>query len=58
MAEKNYTVTITEILRREVTVKAKNIMDAQNKAETDYYSGKYILDADDYVESLFKAKAD
>ena len=56
MAEKNYVVTITEILKRKVSVKAKNIMDAQYKVECDYHAEKHVLDADDYLETLFKAE--
>ncbi len=56
MAEKNYVVTITEILKRKVPVKAKNIMDAQSIVESDYYAEKHVLDAEDYVETLFKAE--
>ena len=56
MAEKDYVVTITEILKRKVPVKANNIMDAQYKVECDYRAEKHVLDADDYVETLFKAE--
>ena len=56
MAEKKYVVTITEILRRKVPVNAKNIMEAQYKVENDYRAEKHVLDADDYVETLFKAE--
>ena len=51
-----YTVTITELLQRRVPVKANSLEEAQYKVETDYYSEKYILDADDFVRTTFKTK--
>ena len=51
-----YEVTITETMTRTVPVKAKSLEEAQYKVETDYYSEKHILDADDFAGVTFTTK--
>lgn len=53
---KTYDVTITETLSRTVSVKAKNLKEAEYKIETEHHSEKYILDADDFAGVTFKAQ--
>lgn len=56
---KTYKVTITETISRTVSVKAKSLKEARCKVENDYYSEKYVLDADDFAGVTFKpAKRD
>ena len=43
---KNYKVTITETLEKEVVVKAKTAEDALSKVRQDYSDAVYVLDAD------------
>ncbi len=53
---KTYKITITETMSRTVKVRAKSLKEAKYKVETDYYSEKYILDADDFQGVTFKPK--
>lgn len=56
---KTYKVTISETISRTVSVKAKSLKEAKYKAENNYYSEKYVLDADDFKGVTFKlAKRD
>ncbi len=41
-------------MSRTVKVKAKSLKEAKYKVETDYYSEKYVLDADDFQGVTFK----
>ena len=52
---KTYKVTITETISRTVSVKAKSLKEAKYKAENNYYSEKYVLDADDFKDVTFKS---
>ena len=49
-----YEVTITETMSRTVKVRAKSLKEAKLKAENNYYSEKYVLDADDFQGVTFK----
>lgn len=51
---KTYKVTITETISRTVSVKAKSLKEAKYKVENNYYSEKYVLDADDFKGVTFK----
>ena len=51
---KTYKITITETMSRTVRVKAKSLKEAKYKVENNYYSEKYVLDADDFVGVTFK----
>ena len=41
-------------MSRTVKVKAKSLKEAKLKAENNYYSEKYVLDADDFQGVTFK----
>lgn len=51
---KTYKITITETMSRTVKVRAKSLKEAKLKAENNYYSEKYVLDADDFGGVTFK----
>ena len=51
---RTYKITITETMSRTVKVRAKSLKDAEYKVENNYYSEKYVLDADDFVGVTFK----
>ena len=53
---KTYKITITETMSRTVKVRAKSLKEAKYKVENNYYSEKYVLDADDFVRTTFKTK--
>lgn len=55
--EKDYIVTITEVLQREVTVKAESKDDAEYIVEKQYYNQEHILNESDLTVQSFKAKA-
>lgn len=55
--EKEYTVTITEVLQRKVAVRAETLEDAEYIAEEQYYKGEHILDENDLISQSIKAKA-
>lgn len=48
-----HTVYITEILQKEVKIKAENQEQAQYIAEQKWRQGEYVLDADDFSEVNF-----
>ena len=48
-----YQVFITETLQREVFVEADSTEEASCIVEDEYYEQKHILDADDYVGTIF-----
>ena len=54
--EKEYIVTITEVLQRKVTVRAKNKDDAEYIVEKQYYNQEHILNESDLTVQSFKAK--
>ena len=49
----DYEIEIKETLVRKVKIKAESLNEAKATVETDYYSGKIILSADDFVEVVF-----
>lgn len=53
---KEYTVVITEVLEREVTVCTESAKDAKYVVEEQYYNQKHILDESDLKEQSFKVK--
>ena len=55
--EKEYIVTITEVLQRKVTVRAESKDDAEYIVEKQYYNQKHILNESDLTIQSFKAKA-
>jgi hypothetical protein len=55
---KTFKVTITEILKREIYVEAKDYEEAEQIAEYQYYHGDHILDSDDYETTTFEAEED
>lgn len=54
--EKEYIVTITEVLQRKVTVKAESKDDAEYIVEKQYYNQEHILNESDLTVQSFKAK--
>lgn len=54
--EKDYTVTITEVLQRMVRVKAPNKDEAEYIVEQQYYNQEHILNENDLTVQSFKAK--
>lgn len=55
--EKEYTVTITEVLQRKVSVRAESKDDAEYIVEQQYYNQEHILNENDLTVQSFKAKA-
>lgn len=55
--EKEYIVTITEVLQRKVTVRAESKDDAEYIVEKQYYNQEHILNESDLTVQSFKAKA-
>ena len=51
---KFYKVEITEILRRTVTVEARDYDEAISKVREAWRQSEYVLDADDFFEARFK----
>jgi hypothetical protein len=51
-----YKVTITEMLQREVTVKARSCEEAEGMVEEDWHNEAYVLDASDFVVVDFRAE--
>ena len=56
--DKEYIVTITEVLQRKVTVKAPNKEEAEYIVEQQYYNQEHILNENDLTVQSFKAKAE
>lgn len=50
-----YSVTITEISKKTVTVEAESQAEAEQKVNEAWHNSEYILDADDFVEVGFEA---
>ena len=46
--KQTFSVTITETLKRTVTVKAESRTEAIHTVNDNYYNSKYILSADDF----------
>lgn len=55
--EKEYTVTITEVLQRKVSVRAESKDDAEYIVEQQYYNQEHILNENDLTVQSFKARA-
>lgn len=55
--EKEYIVTVTEVLQRNVTVRAESKDDAEYIVEKQYYNQEHILNESDLTVQSFKAKA-
>lgn len=55
--DKEYIVTITEVLQRKVSVRAESLEDAEYIAEEQYYKGEHILNENDLISQSIKAKA-
>lgn len=53
---KTYDVTITETLQMTVPIEAESLADAEQMAEENWNRSQYILDADHFVGTDFKAK--
>ena len=53
---KEYTVVITEVLEREVTIYAESAEDAEYVVEQEYYNQEHIFDESDLKEQSFKVK--
>ena len=56
MDEKEYEVTITEVLEKKVRYRGGNELEATAKAEADYYAEKIVLGADDFSYRDISAK--
>ena len=56
MDEKEYEVTITEVLEKKVRDRGRNELEATAKAEADYYAEKIVLGADDFSYCDISAK--
>lgn len=50
---KEYDVKISEVLEKTVTIQAESKEDAMAQVENAYYSGEYILDAENFTEVKF-----
>lgn len=55
MRRSRFKVTITETLKRTVEVEADNQHEAEQMMSDDWYSSKYILVAEDFVDVAFDA---
>ena len=55
--DKEYIVTITEVLQRKVRIKAANKENAEYIVEQQYYNQEHILNENDLTAQSFKAKA-
>ena len=55
--DKEYIVTITEVLQRKVRVKAPDKNEAEYIVEQQYYNQEHILNETDLTVQSFKAKA-
>lgn len=55
--DKEYIVTITEVLQRKLSVRAESKDDAEYIVEQQYYNQEHILNENDLTIQSFKAKA-
>ena len=55
--DKEYIVTITEVLQRKVCVKVPNKNEAEYIVEQQYYNQEHILNETDLTVQSFKTKA-
>ena len=55
-AERQFEVTITELLKKTVTVVAKDKFEAEQTVSDFWRNSMYILDADDFHSVEFEAK--
>lgn len=56
VSKKEFDVTITEVLKKTVTVEADSLEEAEQMVSDDWHKGEYILDADDFVDVEFSGK--
>lgn len=56
MEEKEYEVTIREILQRKVRQRAASEEEAQDMVEARYRAGEIVLEADDFFDHEFKCR--
>lgn len=54
--DKEYIVTITEVLQRKVRIKAADKENAEYIVEQQYYNQEHILNENDLTAQSFKAK--
>lgn len=54
--DKEYIVTITEVLQRKVRIKATDKENAEYIVEQQYYNQEHILNENDLTAQSFKAK--
>lgn len=55
--DKEYIVTITEVLQRKVRIKVTDKENAEYIVEQQYYNQEHILNENDLTAQSFKAKA-
>ena len=55
--DKEFIVTITEVLQRKVSVRAESKDDAEYIVEQQYYNQEHILNENDLTVQSFKARA-
>ena len=55
--DREYVVTITEVLQRKVRIKAADKENAEYIVEQQYYNQEHILSENDLTAQSFKAKA-
>ena len=55
--DKEYIVTITEVLQRKVKIMATDKENAEYVVEQQYYNQEHILNENDLTAQSFKAKA-
>lgn len=53
---KNYDVTITETLKMTVPIEVDSLAEAEQKAEDNWNTNQYILDADNFAGASFRAE--
>ncbi len=53
---KEYEITISETLKKSVTVKADSIEEAKQLVSDKWNNSEYILDADDFTEVIFECE--
>lgn len=56
MEEKEYEVTIREILQRRVRQRASSEEEAQDMVEARYRAGEIVLEADDFFDHEFECR--
>lgn len=54
-SSRKFNVTITETLKMTIETEADNQQQAEQMVSDGWHNGKYILDADNFVDAEFKA---